>query len=71
MAEVRIEFPKLSEEQMEHLFKAEKQLLKAGVSFDTGYVFVKKRRDWEFDWSLKGAKVILKKENKIEAEKEG
>ena len=61
MAEVRIEFPNLTEEQMTHLHKAERQLSKAGISFDTGYCFPAKRRDWEFDWSLKGANVVLKK----------
>jgi len=55
--EVRIEFNNLSDEQMKHLFEAEKELSKAGVSFDTGYAFQEKRRDWEFDWSLKGATV--------------
>lgn len=58
--EVRIEFYDLEEAQMEHLFCAEKELSKAGVEFDTGYDFQKKRRDWEFDWSLKGAKVRKK-----------
>lgn len=46
---------------MEHLYKAEHELLKAGVSFDTGYHFPTKTRDWELDWSLKGAKVNIKK----------
>ena len=59
---VRIIFYDLSKEQMEHLHKAEKELLKAGVSFDTGYSFIEKERDWEFDWSLKGAKVKIKEE---------
>lgn len=39
---VRIEFPNLSDEQVEHLFKAEKELRKAGVSFDTGFDLVDK-----------------------------
>lgn len=62
MAEVRIEFPNLSEEQLKHLHKAERQLLKAGVSFDTGFNMCDgkaTKRVWECDWSLKGAKVIL------------
>ncbi len=59
---VRIEFPNMSKKQMEHMFKAEKELLKAGVGFDTGFLFSEKRRDWEFDWSLKGAVVKIKKE---------
>ena len=61
MAEVAIEFPNLTEEQHKHLYKAVTQLRKAGVSFDTGYDFCEKKRVWEFDWSLKGANVVLKK----------
>lgn len=61
MAEVTIEFEKLTEEQLKHLYKAERQLLKAGVSFDMGYEICERKRIWEFDWSLKGAKVVLKK----------
>ena len=59
--EVRIEFYELSDKQMEHLHKAERELRKAGVHFDTGYNFEEKRRDWEMDWSLKGAVVKFKK----------
>ncbi len=59
---VRIFFTGLTKEQMEHLHKAERELWKAGVSFDTGYDFEEKRRDWEWDWSLKGAQVKVKKE---------
>ena len=58
---VRIAFYGLTKEQMKHLHKAESELSKAGVSFDTGYDFGEKRRDWEFDWSLKGARVTIKK----------
>ena len=57
---VRIFFTGLTKEQMEHLHKAEKELSKAGITFDTGYDFGEKRRDWEFDWSLKGARVKVK-----------
>jgi len=57
---VRIQFVGLSKEQMEHLHKAEIELSEAGVSFDTGYDFEAKRRDWEFDWALKGAQVTIK-----------
>lgn len=61
---VRIFFTNLTEEQWKHLRKAEKELYKAGVSFDTGYDFEEKRRDWEFDWSLRGAQVKARKEEK-------
>ena len=60
-AEIRISFYDLNKVQMEALFNAERELSKAGLSFDTGYDFGEKRRDWEFDWSLKGAKVFCKK----------
>jgi len=57
--EVLIRFHNLSEEQRKHLFKAEDELLKAGIYFDT--VAGCARRDWEFDWSLTGAQVLFKK----------
>ena len=46
--------------QLEALFQAEALLRQAGVSFDTGYGCG--GRDWEFDWSLKGAYVKLRKQ---------
>ena len=58
---VRIFFTGLTKEQMKHLHKAEEELGKAGIAFDTGYDFEEKRRDWEWDWSLKGAQVEIKK----------
>lgn len=45
--------------QLEALFQAESFLRQAGVSFDTGYGCG--GRDWNFDWSLKGAYVKLRK----------
>jgi len=61
MVEVTIEFRNLFSEQLEHLLKAEDELGKAGLQFDRGHSPLWKERDWEFDWSLKGAKVVLKK----------
>lgn len=61
--DARIEFYNFNEQQMKHLHKAESELSKAGVSFDTGYDFKEKRRDWEFDWSLEGAKLRSKNES--------
>ena len=58
-AEVLIKFPSPTEEQILHLFNAQDELAKAGVSFDTGSGCGS--RDWEFDWSLKGAKVYFKR----------
>jgi len=57
--EVWIEIP-CEGENMDKLFKVEKLLREIGVSFDTGYDLVEHRRDWMFDYSLKGAKVRLK-----------
>ena len=57
--EVLIRFPNLSDEQRKHLFRAEVELEKAGVTFDTGHGG--EGRDWEFDWSLTGAEVLFKK----------
>lgn len=47
-----------SDEQLENIFKAEKLLLKAGVSFDTGYLTEEKIREWSLDWSLEGAELV-------------
>jgi len=52
---VRVKFRNLTEKQMEHLFEAERQLNLAGVEFDTGAGPC--GRDWELDWSLRGAEV--------------
>ena len=60
---------------LDHLFEAEKHLNQAGISFDTGIGPVNERtrsgeRDWELDWSLKGAKLRqrAKPSNDIAAE---
>ena len=62
-AEVLIQIPTadMSEEQRQHLHKAEIHLCDAGVSFDTGMDMGSRIRDWEFDWSLKGATVLFKR----------
>ena len=51
--EVNIHFS-VPQDKREHIFKAEKELLKAGIHFDTGASMCSKdlERDWEFDWSL-------------------
>lgn len=43
---------------LEHIFKAEGELRKAGVSFDTGAWVQKGIREWQLDFSLKGAKTV-------------
>lgn len=57
--EVLIRFPNLTDEQRKHLYKAATELETAGVTFDTGVGC--EGNDWEFDWSLTGAKVYLKR----------
>lgn len=52
-----LKIPILSEEQLKHIRKAEKELLELDIYFDTGYDLVKNIRDWELDWSLEGAKL--------------
>jgi len=61
---VCVKFVGLSKKQMGHLFKAEKELRKAGVSFDTGYDFGTKTRDWQCDWALRGARMNIVKKQK-------
>jgi len=48
-----LSIPITSEKQKGHVFQAEDELSKAGVTFDTGYGGG--MRDWELDWSLEGA----------------
>lgn len=60
--------PIKSKSQMEHLFKAQSHLTKAGVTFDTGTNIKPMQRHWELDWSLKGAK--MKNPNKKWHEKQ-
>jgi len=52
--------PVKSKTQLRHLYHAQQSLRKAGVSFDSGTSIIKGKptsRDWELDWSLKGAKL--------------
>jgi len=61
MARLIFEHP--TEDQLKHIHKAEDELAKAGVTFDTGSNLDNGKiisRDWELDWSLKGA--IIKEE---------
>lgn len=58
-AEVSIRFSPRSRRQVKHLYGAAGELSKAGVFFDTGVGA--KGNDWEFDWSLRGAKVFLRR----------
>lgn len=61
-AEVLIKFDitKLNPSQLDRLFLIEDLLRKLDISFDTGYGDGK--RDWEWDFSLKGpVKVYFKK----------
>lgn len=53
-AEVQISFDttKMDEEQKKALVRAQMELTRAGISFDSGGGLG--GRHWEFDWSLKG-----------------
>ena len=55
-----IDFKSMTAQQKEKVFDAERLLTEAGITFDTGYDLQKaRRRDWELDWSLKGAAVSV------------
>jgi len=59
---IQFDMNNMTEYQLEKLHEAEKCLMEAGVSFDTGAGFG--ARDWNFDWSLKGpVKVVLLKQS--------
>jgi hypothetical protein len=53
-----LQFPldKLTEEQIEHIYRASLHLLEAGVKFDTGVGLG--TIDWSLDWSLRGAELV-------------
>ena len=57
----RLIFDHPTKEQLKHIYKAEDELLKAGVTFDTGHDLKDDQviaRDWELDWSLEGATIV-------------
>lgn len=56
----RLIFTNPTKEQLKHIYRAEDELAEAGVSFDVGKSFEDDKvlsRDWELDWSLKGAEI--------------
>jgi len=63
---VSFDLEKLGDEGLAALFEIEQKFLEIGVSFDTGAGFG--RRDWEWDFSLKGPIKItlLEREKSIE-----
>ena len=51
-----------TEGQLKHIYKAEDELSKAGITFDVGKSLDEGRilsRDWELDWSLVGAELKI------------
>jgi len=56
---VTIQIPYKNKEDLHNLFKAEEFLRKVGLKFDTGAWVEERIREWDFDWSLEGAKVIF------------
>ena len=50
-----------TKEQLQHISKAEKALARAGITFDVGSAMDGNgnslTREWELDWSLKGAEI--------------
>jgi len=54
-------FENLTEEQLKHIHKAETELSRADVTFDTGSDVRDSKllnRVWELDWSLKRAEIV-------------
>ena len=59
----RLIFANPTQEQLKHIYKAENELAEAGVTFDVGKSIDGDKilsRDWELDWSLKGARLVEK-----------
>jgi hypothetical protein len=57
--EVVVKIPIDSTGKLEQLLKAEEELRKAGIVFDTGMHLIEKVRHWNFDYSLEGAEVYI------------
>jgi aminopeptidase-like protein len=53
----------VNEDNIEKIFEAERLLRELGITFDTGYGCGV--RDWELDWSLKGAYLYPHKGEKL------
>lgn len=64
-----LKIPILSETQLKHLQKARSDLTKAGVTFDSGYELKEDIIEWELDWSLKNAKIIIRPELVFDSQK--
>lgn len=52
-----LNIPIHSKEQLQHVYNAQDELGKAGVTFDTSYAIEEEIREWQLDWSLKGAEL--------------
>ena len=63
-ATFQIDTSEFGDEKWEKLFKAERLLSEIGVTFDTGAGCG--CRDWELDWSLKGARLMAHVRPEIE-----
>lgn len=57
--------PIKSKKQLKHLYRAQSQLSKAGVTFDSGTRLSPRQGHWELDWSLKGGSMKNPKKLKI------
>jgi len=58
MPEIKIEIPNIDDrEKLNAITKIEDALGELGITFDTGFDFQENRRDWFFDFSLRGARV--------------
>ena len=58
LANPTLTIPIHSDEQIDHINKARKELSDAGISFDSGFGIdnsIVTQADWQLDWSLKGA----------------
>ena len=56
----RLIFSNPTKEQLKHIYKAEDELAKAGITFDKGCDLADCKivaRNWELDWSLGGAEL--------------
>ena len=67
----KLKIPIFNDEQLGYIQDAMLSLSKAGVTFDNGYDIRTNTFEWELDWSLEGAELVVKRQqsNKVKGEK--
>jgi len=68
---VRLSFKVRSNNDLNKIFEAERQLQVAGIEFDTGYDFILRKRDWQFEMRVPDDRYLIVEKAKTVAKKNG